>query len=144
MSSRRIRFHGLLPVLLALMAQLSIGASVPRLNPLAQILGTEILCHTSDEAGGNSTPSPGHPIDCLVCPLCVAVHAPPATLLASASASVPLTMVVVLRPELPPPSTAPPSSHRPPSQPRAPPTFSGAYSPARLREPILVCLRSSS
>jgi hypothetical protein len=122
MSNRRIRFHGLFAVLLALVAQLGIGASVPRPDALAQIIGTEILCHPPDKSGG--TPAPLHPLDCLICPLCAALHAPPMVLVSDLAVLAPSAVVVVLRSELPPPSTAPPSSRRAPSQPRAPPTAS--------------------
>jgi hypothetical protein len=123
MLDRRLPFHGLLAVLLALMAQLGIGATVPRLDPLAQFIGAEILCHVPD--GGNTpAPAPLHPLDCLVCPLCVALHTPSIFLVSDAAIPLPPGAIVVLRSELPPPSTAPPSAHRPPSQPRAPPAIS--------------------
>ena len=124
MLNRRVPFHGLLAVLLALMAQLGIGASVPRLDPLALIISVETLCHTPGGAGDAPAPAPMHPLDCLVCPLCVAVQTPSITLISDAAIPMPSAAVVVLRSELPPPSTAPPSSHRPPSQSRAPPTIS--------------------
>ena len=120
----RLPLSGLLAVLLALMAQLAIGASVPRLDPLAQIVGAEVLCHAPNRADDAPTPAPMHPLDCLVCPLCVAVHGPAIALVPGVAILKPSAAVVVLRSELPPPSTAPPSSHRPPSQPRAPPTIS--------------------
>ncbi len=123
MLNRRVPVHGLVAVLLALMAQLGIGATVPRADPLAQIIGAENLCHAPDGAG-DTPPAPAHPLDCLVCPLCVAVHAPAVILVSDVGVQAPSAAVVVLRSELPPPSTAPPSSHRPPSQPRAPPTIS--------------------
>jgi hypothetical protein len=124
MSNRRVPFHGLFAVLLALMAQLGIGASVPRFDALAQVIGTEILCHPPDGAGGAPAPAPMHPLECLICPLCVALHAPPAILVSDVAVLAPSAVVVVLRSELPPPATAPPSSRRAPSQPRAPPTYS--------------------
>jgi hypothetical protein len=124
MSNRRIPFHGLFAVLLALMAQLGIGACVPRPDAFAQIIGTEILCHSPDGAGGSPAPAPMHPLECVVCPLCVALHAPPAILVSDVADLAPSAVVVVLHSELPPPSTAPPSSRRAPSQPRAPPTYS--------------------
>ncbi len=58
MLNRRVPFHGLLAVLLALMAQLGISATVPRLDPLTQIIGAEILCHASDGAGDTPAPAP--------------------------------------------------------------------------------------
>jgi hypothetical protein len=124
MSNRRIRFHGLFAVLLALMAQLGIGASVPRLDAFAQIIGTEILCHPPDKSGSTPAQAPLHPLDCLICPLCAALHAPPMVLVSDVAVHAPHAVVLVLRSELPPPSIAPPSSRRAPSQPRAPPTYS--------------------
>lgn len=123
MLNRRVPVHGLLAVLLALMAQLGMGATVPRLDPFARIVSAEILCHAPDGAG-DTPPAPMHPLDCLICPLCVSVHAPPVVLVSDVGIDMPSAGVVVLRSELPPPSTAPPSSHRPPSQPRAPPAIS--------------------
>ena len=124
MSNRRIPFHGLLAALLALMAQLGIGASVPRIDPLAQLIGAEVLCHVADDGGRTPAPGPRHPLDCLICPLCVISHMPQATLVFDALLLTPSAVVVVLRSELPPPSTAPPAQRRAPSQPRAPPTIS--------------------
>jgi hypothetical protein len=119
MSSRRFHLSGLFAVLLALMAQLGAGASVPRIDPVA---GVETLCH--DIGGAPSQVPSHHPADCPVCPLCVALHAPPAALAAVIAVPAPRAIVVAVKTELPPPSTAPPAPHRPPSQPRAPPIFS--------------------
>jgi hypothetical protein len=124
MLNRRVPFHGLLAVLLALMAQLGIGASVPQLDPLARIISAETLCHALAGAGETPAPAPLHPLDCLVCPLCIAIHVPSIILISDAAIPKPSAEILVLRSELPPPSTAPPSSHRPPSQPRAPPAIS--------------------
>jgi hypothetical protein len=124
MLNRRVPVHGVLAVLLALMAQLGISATVPRLNPLAQIIRAEMLCHPPDGVGDTPAPAPMHPLDCLVCPLCVALQAPPIILVGDGEVTSPSAAVVVLRPELPPLSAEPPSSQRPPSQPRAPPAVS--------------------
>lgn len=119
MLNRRFHLSGLFAVLLALMAQLGAGAIVPRIDPIA---GVGMLCHTDDS--GAPSKAPGHPADCPVCPLCVALHAPAVTLVSAVAAPMPPVTVVVLKAELPPPSTAPPAAYRPPSQPRAPPIFS--------------------
>jgi hypothetical protein len=119
MLNRRFPLPGLFAVLLALMANLGVGASVPRVDPIA---GLGVLCHPEDS--GSPSKTPYHPADCPLCPLCVALHAPPATLVAAVTAPPPPGIAVVIRSELPPPSTAPPAPHRPPSQPRAPPTVS--------------------
>jgi hypothetical protein len=117
MLSRRFHLHGLFAVLLALMAQLGAGAAVPRLDPLA----TAAICHTDS---GTPSNAPAHTNDCLVCPLCVALHAQPVPLLAVATTPIATGVGTVLKTELPPPATAPPSPHRPSSQPRAPPIAS--------------------
>jgi hypothetical protein len=120
MLNRRFPLHGLFAVLLALMAQLGAGASVPRIDPISGAA----LCHAADDAGGAPSPAPSHESDCPGCPLCIALHAPSVILASVSARPLPQVTVVVLRTELPPPSTAPPSPHRPPSQPRAPPIFS--------------------
>jgi hypothetical protein len=124
MPKRLIPGPGLLAALLALMVQLGIGASVPRPNQLAQIAGAETLCQAPDGAAEPPSRAPVHPLDCLFCPLCAALHAPPATPVSGTPVLAPSTAAIVIRPELPPPSTAPPAPRRPPSQPRAPPIAS--------------------
>ncbi len=124
MLSRRFHLPGLFAVLLALMAQLGAGATVPRLDPIALLTGAATLCHIDDDQGGPPSPAPGHPADCLVCPLCAALHAPAAPLVASGPALTPPRLRTERRAELPPPSTAPPAPQRPPGQPRAPPITS--------------------
>jgi hypothetical protein len=121
MLSRCFQLQGLFAVLLALMAQLGVGATVPRLDPIALVTGAAQLCHVEDDGGGTPNHAPGHPADCLICPLCAALHASSATLVAGPPGLAPRGVAVVIRSELPPPSTAPPALHRPPSQPRAPP-----------------------
>jgi hypothetical protein len=120
MLNRRFHLRGLFAVLLALMAQLGAGATVPRVDPVA-IAG--VLCHTGEDGGGPSQ-APSHPADCLVCPLCVAIHDPSVAVVSAIAGPIPRDVGVVLKTELPPPSTASPAVHRPPSQPRAPPAFS--------------------
>jgi hypothetical protein len=121
MLNRRFHLHGLFAVLLALMAQLGANASVPRIDPVA---GVGVLCHSEDATGGQPSHAPVHPADCPLCPLCIALHAPSVILASATTIPVPPAAVVVLKTELPPPSTAPPAPHRPPSQPRAPPAHS--------------------
>jgi hypothetical protein len=121
MMNRRFHLSGLFAVLLALMAQFGAGADVPRIDPVAAV---GMLCHTEDDAGGTPSKSPSHSPDCPVCPLCVALHAAPAALVPVIATLAAADAGVVLKGELPPPSTAPPASYRPPSQPRAPPTYS--------------------
>jgi hypothetical protein len=121
MSNRRFHLSGLFAVLLALMAQLGAGVTVPRSDP---VVTAGVLCHTDDDdTGGAPAHGPSHPADCPVCPLCATLHTQGLALTSDASAVPPPAVRVVLRTELPPPSTAPPASYRPPSQPRAPPIF---------------------
>jgi hypothetical protein len=120
MSSRWSNLFGLFAVLLALMAQLGSGASIPRTDP---IVTAGALCHTEDDGGAPSR-APGHPADCPVCPLCATLHVQAMALVSHAQILTPPDFLAMRRSELPPPSTAPPATHRPPSQPRAPPTFS--------------------
>jgi hypothetical protein len=115
----RFRLSGLFAVLLALMAQLGAGAAVPNIDPVA---AAGVLCHTDDD-----TPpahGPAHSPDCLVCPLCITLHAQQVVLASAPPELTPPPVPAMRRAELPPPATAPPSLHRPPSQPRAPPTAS--------------------
>jgi len=124
MSVRRVPLHGLLIVLLALMVQIGTGALVPRPDLADALADINAICHAADESGGTPTHAPGHPADCPVCPLCLTLHAPAAVLVPGGVPLPPTRHVVVLRSELPPPSTAPPSSYRSPKQPRAPPILS--------------------
>jgi hypothetical protein len=124
MLHRRFHLPGLFAVLLALMAQLGAGATVPRIDPLALLAGAATICHADNEPGNPPSHTPGHPADCLVCPLCAALHAPAAPLTAAGPSLTPPVLRAERRAELPPPSTAPPATQRPPGQPRAPPVDS--------------------
>jgi hypothetical protein len=115
---------GLIAVLFAMMSQLALGASVPRVDPIAALAGLAAICHVNDDAGGAPAKQPIHPADCLVCPLCVVAHMPSAILVSGESDPEPSNVAMVLRHELPPPSTAPPTRSRSPGQPRAPPILS--------------------
>ncbi|MFL5284463.1 MAG: hypothetical protein ACJ8AW_26595 [Rhodopila sp.] len=123
MPTRRFHLQGLFAVLLALMVQLIVGASVPRLDPFAQITGVETLCHATDDGGSVPARAPTHPVDCLLCPFCIAAH--PQILLVLLPPDLMLPRIrVVQRVELPPPSRAPPFRPWSPTQPRAPPFIS--------------------
>jgi hypothetical protein len=119
MFTRRFPLTGMLAVLLALMAQLGMGATVPRIDP---ITGDAALCHTNND----DTPShvPANSADCLICPLCVTLHSPAAALVSEPPILMPPAVIAIVRTALPPPSTAPPAPPCSPSQPRAPPRFS--------------------
>ncbi len=109
-------------MLLALAVQLGLGSSVPRLDPLAQLAGMVVLCHPAEP--GRPAHAPAHLPDCLTCPLCAAVHAPPPTLIAGTIVLPPPQVPATAHAVLPPPSRAPPLRLRSRSQPRAPPFVS--------------------
>jgi hypothetical protein len=118
----RLRFHlpALLMVLLALSVQLGLGSRVPSLDPLAFAAGA--ICHAPERSDrSRDDHAPLHSSDCLLCPLCVALHAPSVFVVPATALIIPPTAQIVLRPELPPPATAPPSLRHRASQPRAPP-----------------------
>ena len=56
MLTRWFHVSGMFAVLLALMAQLGMGTSVPSIDPVA---GVTALCHIDEDTGG--TPSPTSP-----------------------------------------------------------------------------------
>jgi len=119
MRTRRCHLPGVLAVLLALAAQLGLGASVPRPDPLARFSDLVVLCHPN-----SPSPTPAHPANCVICPLCVAVHAPAPTLVAD---GLPLPFPAVWTDGLaapPPPARGPPVHWRIAAQPRAPPVIS--------------------
>jgi hypothetical protein len=123
MLSRRCYLFGLLSALLALMAQLSAGATVPCLDPVVQLVGAEALCHETHDSGGAPAKAPVHPLNCLACSLCCAAQ-PPISLLPAPPHLTPPRVVLAERAELPPPSRAPPFRLWSPAQPRAPPSVS--------------------
>jgi hypothetical protein len=123
MLSRGCYLLGLFSALLALMAQLSAGATVPHLDPVAQLVGAEALCHETHDSGGAPAKAPAHPIDCLACSLCCAVQ-PPISLIPAPPNLTPPRVQPAQRAELPPPSRAPPVRVWSPAQPRAPPSVS--------------------
>jgi hypothetical protein len=110
----------LLMVLLALSVQLGLGSRVPSLDPLAFAAGA--ICHAPEQSDrGRDNHAPLNSSDCLICPLCVALHAPSVFVVPATALIMPPTAQIVLRPELPPPATAPPSLRHCAAQPRAPP-----------------------
>jgi hypothetical protein len=121
MSNRWPSLFGMFAVLLALVAQLGTGATIPRTDPVS---AAGVLCHSEDDTGGVPSRAPAHPADCPVCPLCATLHVQPTALLPSGAVITPPAVLAIRRAELPPPSTAPPAQHRSPGQPRAPPTVS--------------------
>jgi hypothetical protein len=119
MTRRTPGIGGLFATLLALMVQVAMGATVPRPDPAAAVFSAETLCHTETPSDGSHHKPP--PLDCLVCPFCVALHA--------AAVALPDAPVLrppgsrTLRPALPvvAVSPPPPPAWRPVQQ-RAPPT----------------------
>jgi hypothetical protein len=107
-----------LAALLVLMVQLAAGAYVPGARPGTEILGT--ICHGADDAP--VAPAP-HGNDCLVCPLCAAVHAPPVTILPLAPVLPPRRLPLPVRNPPSALSAEPRAEPRPACQPRAPPAF---------------------
>lgn len=116
----RLRLSGIFAALLALMVQVAIGATVPQPDPVASVLAVETFCHaeTPTDGSGHKTP----PLDCLVCPFCVAVHAQAMVALPDVPV-VPLPGLRVVPVAASPGVAAPPPPQpRPPGQPRAPPS----------------------
>ena len=117
----RLSSAGLMAALFALMVQIALGAIVPAPDPGAAVASAEVLCHTGgpNDDGSGSVP-PLHSPDCLVCPLCAALHAPAPVLGSGPMVPVPtqagfrLAVVSV-------PMAAPPRADYPPLQARAPP-----------------------
>ncbi|MDR3537349.1 MAG: hypothetical protein P4L71_12700 [Acetobacteraceae bacterium] len=104
--------------LLALVAQLATGASVPPILDIAA--GGVPICHGGEQPV--DAPAPHHEGDCVLCPICAAIGSPSAFLAAAEPAlPLPRTPVVTLAAP-PPPATAPPSTHRLAARPRAPPS----------------------
>ena len=121
MLNRRFHPSGLFAVLLALMVQLGVGASVPRIDP---VTGVAALCHAEHDGDGRPSKAPLHPADCLACPFCAALNAAAFVLVPVIDRPSPPALVVVDKTALPPPATAPPIADRAPGQPRAPPILS--------------------
>jgi hypothetical protein len=119
MNPRPTRFLHQLLTLLALVAQLAIGAIVPPMPVLAATADGVPICHGGQQPV--DAPSPMHPADCLLCPICVAL-AGPAVLLPASGPALPTPRIRVFALAAPPPpATAPPAARRGAAQPRAPP-----------------------
>lgn len=117
----RLSTHGLFAALFALMVQIGLGAIVPNPDPTMAVAAAEVLCHTGGptDDGSGSVP-PLHGPDCLVCPLCVALHAPPPVLGSGPALPAPTQVafrLVVVRTA----AIAPLRTDYPPLQARAPP-----------------------
>jgi hypothetical protein len=77
--------------LLALVAQLALGAVVPA----AQAAEPIPICHADDDSSGPEIPTPAHPLGCLLCPVCPA-QATTVSLLTPTPVAVPAPRVPVL------------------------------------------------
>ncbi len=117
----RLSVSGLVAALFALMVQIALGAIVPQSDPGAAVASAEVLCHTGgpNDDGSGSQP-PIHTSDCLVCPLCAALHAPAPVLGSGPEVPAPSRAGFVLA-AVPTPVVAPPRADYPPLQARAPP-----------------------
>src|ERR1700742_2574158 len=111
MFSRRQPVWGMLLALLALGAQIVVGAASAQAelrlaasNFIAATLAAAPICHTDDSGSSAPGQRPAHSNDCLTCPLCVSAHAP-AFALAAPPVVVPAPPdLLTARPELPPPA----------------------------------------
>ena len=131
MSSRRRSFRGMLAALLALIAQVALGAAAPQAelrlaaaNSVAAALAAAPICHADEADNDAPGQKPAHSNDCLTCPLCTSAHAPTFALAAPPVAVPAPPELLAARPELPPPATAPPVFAWTTNQPRAPPALS--------------------
>jgi hypothetical protein len=121
MTARTLPFWRLLLTLLALAAQLAMGASVPSVAAFAVADGGVPICHGGEDPV--DTPAPHHPADCVLCPLCIAMTGASAMLQASGPVVPAPRAVAIGLAAPPPPSTAPPAARRYAAQPRAPPSL---------------------
>jgi hypothetical protein len=111
---------GLFFALLAIVAQLTLAATVPA--SAVTLADVTVLCQHDNTPSAPVAP-PHHTPDCLVCFFCHAVPGPVALIATPPILPVPITVRTARMAILPPP-TAPPSPQHPPSQPRAPPATS--------------------
>lgn len=118
--SRELRqAFGLFLALLAVLAQVTMAAAMPRLLP-GQIADTAVICHQDNGASPAPQAPPHHAPDCLLCVFCHHLGAPAA--LAAAPPVLPAPRIRVIAPAaVPPPSTAPPVPIVLAARPRAPP-----------------------
>ena len=119
MNHRRTSASGLLFAVLALVAQLASGATVPRMADQAAIADATTICHaheTSDQAPA----APHNPADCPICPLCISLSGTAFAITADPVLPTPRSIEVAPTIILPP-ATAPPSIPVLAQKPRGPP-----------------------
>lgn len=123
MPSRRPPLLGLFLALLALLAQLELGALVPRAEAASLLRDSSVICHSGEETDDPAQPRQHDPADCALCTICVSLTAQPAPVLSGSPVLPPPRGVLVARTAVLPPATAPPAAVRLSAQPRAPPSL---------------------
>ncbi len=124
MIQRRISASGLFVALLALVAQLAFGATVPRPEIALVLDDAGIICHAPTSSDGTTPPAHRHHMpDCQFCPLCMSLATPGIVLPGAAPHPPPPQVAAFRRPGLPPPATAPPVAALLSAQPRGPPVL---------------------
>jgi hypothetical protein len=122
MSSCRTPISGLLFALFALVTQLALGAVVPQPERALTRMEAGIICHASGSTDETPAPADHHPLDCLLCPLCISLTAA-SVLLPAMGPHLPSPQVKEFQPPGLPPSTAPPVLWLAAAQPRGPPSL---------------------
>jgi len=120
---RPLSLLGLGLVMLALCAQLVLGAWVPAGEAAAPFWALGAICHADAQGDGGSGVPPSSPHrapDCMLCPLCAALTSP-AAILALAPALISPRTVAIAPAVVLPPATAPPVREPNAAQPRGPP-----------------------
>jgi hypothetical protein len=120
MNPRRTASSGLLLALLALITQIALGAVVPQLARATEVAG--VICHVGAASSEQPAPAKQHPLDCLLCPVCLSLTTA-ASLLPTTGGPFPLPKVTAYQPPGLPPSTAPPLLRLAAAQPRGPPSL---------------------
>jgi hypothetical protein len=116
---RRASPFGSCFVMLALCAQLLLGAWVPSAEGAPRLSGLGVICH-GDARSRAPASAPHHAPDCALCPLCASLAAPTAMLVPPSPMVWPPTLAIVSA-VVSPPATGPPVREAGTSQPRGPP-----------------------
>lgn len=122
MRPRPTPVFGLFLALLALGVQLAIGAVVPQPQVGLALDELGVICHAPAAPGETPSPPPHRMPDCVLCPLCAAMAAPPHVLASGAPVVPRPSHVTIIAPTgWLPPATAPPVAPLTTAQPRGPP-----------------------